>query len=117
VLLLIFILRMSAEYETARPVEVEIDGVKHAGTYRVMAGSVIVYCGDEVKFAAYGTTPSERVARWLLRDICLRHGATKRENAIVSSCNYQAQPEATLLTGDTLGARRATANGIVPLAA
>ena len=74
---------MSTGYETARPVEIEINGAKYAGTYRVMAGSVIVYRGNQVKFGAYGTTPPERLARWLLRDICLRVEATKRESASV----------------------------------
>jgi hypothetical protein len=70
---------MSTGYETARPVEVEIDGIKHAGTYRVTAGSVIVYWRDQVKFAAYGPILPERFAQWLLRDICLKVETTKRD--------------------------------------
>ena len=77
--LLILILIVTIEYENGQPVEVEIDGVKYAGTYRVTAGSVIVYRRDEVKFATYGTTPPERLARWLLRDICLKD----RESVVV----------------------------------
>jgi len=74
---------MSIGYETTRPVEVEIDGVRHAGTYRVIAGSVIVYWRNEVKFAAYGTTSPERRAKWLLTDVCRRVKATKHGSTVV----------------------------------
>jgi hypothetical protein len=80
-LVLIPILSMVIGYETARPVEVDIDGVKCAGTYRVMAGSVIVYWRNEVKFAPYGTTPPERFAQWLLTDVYRRVNTTKRRSS------------------------------------
>ncbi|RZF23821.1 hypothetical protein EVC45_42160 [Paraburkholderia sp. UYCP14C] len=53
-------------------VNVEIEGVTYTGTYRVVAGSVIVYFGSEVKFAPCGMDRSEVVARWLLRDLCFK---------------------------------------------
>jgi hypothetical protein len=42
------------EYESTRPVDIELEGVQYTGTYRVMGGSVIVYLGAEIKFAPNG---------------------------------------------------------------
>ena len=81
---LILILTMITGFENVRPLEVEVDGVRHSGTYRATSGSVIVYWRSEVKFGAYGTTEPERVAQWLLRDRCLKDAATKREGAQTS---------------------------------
>jgi len=58
------------EYETTRPVEVELEGNRYTGTYRVVAGSVIVYFESEIKFAPHGMNRPEVVARWLLSDLC-----------------------------------------------
>ena len=70
----------TAEYETTRPVEVDLDGIRYAGTYRVMAGSVIVYFESETKFAPYGLDRPELVARWLLTDLCRKVEASKRKS-------------------------------------
>ena len=69
------------EYETTRPVEVELDGNRYIGTFRVVAGSVIVYFKSETKFAAYGMNRPEVVARWLLSDLCRKVEARKRKRA------------------------------------
>ena len=58
---------------------VEVDGVKYAGSYRVMAGSVIVYFENEIKFAQYGTNRPEIIARWLLTDLCRKAESRKRK--------------------------------------
>jgi len=68
-----------AEYETTHPLSVELDGVNHAGSYRVMAGSVIVYFENEIKFAPYGANRPEIVARWLLTDLCRKTESRKRK--------------------------------------
>ena len=57
---------VNPEYQTTRPVKVELEGTTYNGTYRVMAGSVIVYFADEIKFAPHGMDRPELVARWLL---------------------------------------------------
>lgn len=69
------------EYETTRPIDVELDGSRYSGTYRVMAGSVIVYFESEIKYAPYGMNRPEVVARWLLSDLCRRAEARKRKPA------------------------------------
>lgn len=68
-----------AEYETTHPMRVELDGVNYAGSYRVMAGNVIVYFENEIKFAPYGANRPETVARWLLTDLCRRADSRKRK--------------------------------------
>lgn len=60
-------------------IEVEIGSTKYTGTYRVVAGSVIVYLDAEIKFAAHGTDRPEVVATWLLRDLCLRAAARRHK--------------------------------------
>ncbi|WP_245623596.1 hypothetical protein [Paraburkholderia nodosa] len=52
----------------------EIDGHRHEGKYRVMTGTVIVYFDGDIKFASHGNDRPEVVARWLLKDLCLKHG-------------------------------------------
>ncbi|MEM5315190.1 hypothetical protein [Paraburkholderia sp. JHI869] len=69
-----------AEYETTHSLNVELDGVNYAGAYRVMAGSVIVYFENEIKFAQYGTNRPEIIARWVLTDLC-RKADTRRRKA------------------------------------
>ena len=69
------------EYETTRPVEVELDGNRYIGTFRVVAGSDIVYFESETKFAAHGTNRPEVVARWLLSDLCRKVKARERKRA------------------------------------
>ena len=69
------------EYETTRPVEVELDGNRHIGTFRVVAGSVVVYFESEIKFAPHGMNRPEVVARWLLSDLCRKVEARKRKRA------------------------------------
>ncbi|TCG03523.1 hypothetical protein BZM27_47860 [Paraburkholderia steynii] len=64
-----------------RPVEVEIDGNRYTGSYRVVAGSVIVYFASETRFTTYGLTRPEVMARWLLTDLCRKVEARKRKHA------------------------------------
>ncbi|MEX3819233.1 hypothetical protein AB3X93_12870 [Paraburkholderia sp. BR14262] len=68
-----------AEYETTHPLSVELDGVNYAGAYRVMAGSVIVYFENEIKFAQYGTNRPEIIARWVLTDLCRKSDSRRRK--------------------------------------
>ncbi len=60
---------MAEDYDS-RSVEVEVNGKKYAGTYRVLSGSVIVYYKDQIKYAQLGMDRPELVARWLLTDVC-----------------------------------------------
>ncbi|WP_188130685.1 hypothetical protein [Paraburkholderia panacisoli] len=53
---------MTDSYET-REIEIELDGMRYRGRYRVMAGSVIVYYESEIKFAEFGMTGPEVVAK------------------------------------------------------
>ena len=66
------------EYEATRPVEIELDGMVYRGTFRVMAGSVIVYYQDDLKFAQFAMDRPELVARWLLSDLCRKVESRKR---------------------------------------
>ena len=54
---------MQFDYETSREIRIDVDGVNRPGRYRVMSGSVIVYYGSEIKFAGYGVTSPELVAK------------------------------------------------------
>lgn len=56
--------------ENRTQVEVEINGNRYVGHYRVVNGSVIAYVGDECVFASYDMNTPEAVARWLIADIC-----------------------------------------------
>jgi hypothetical protein len=67
------------EYETTCPVEVELDGSSYIGTFRVVAGAVIVYYESEIKFAPHGMNRPEVVARWLLSDLSRRVETKKRK--------------------------------------
>lgn len=67
------------EYETTRPIEVELEGATYRGTFRVMSGSVIVYYEGEIKFASFGMDRPETVARWLLSDLCRKFELKKRK--------------------------------------
>ena len=67
----------SADYETTRVVQANVDGITREGHFRVMSGSVIVYYESEIKFAEYGLNRPEVVARWLLSDLCRRVDANK----------------------------------------
>ncbi|MGP8436319.1 hypothetical protein ACT2FY_17350 [Paraburkholderia fungorum] len=64
---------MSEDYETTRPVEIEMDGKKYIGTFRVMSGTVLVYYKDQIKYAQKGMDRPELVARWLLTDVCRKN--------------------------------------------
>jgi hypothetical protein len=44
-----------------------------------MGGTVIVYYDSEIKFAEYGMTVPEVVAKWLLTDLSRRVEAKKRK--------------------------------------
>ncbi|TCG03521.1 hypothetical protein BZM27_47850 [Paraburkholderia steynii] len=69
------------EYEKRRPVEVEINGKKYVGSYRVMAGSVIAYFDGEIRSAPHDIQRPEVVARWLLSDSCKKVEAIKRNRS------------------------------------
>jgi hypothetical protein len=69
---------MTDSYET-REIEIELDGMRYCGQYRVMAGSVIVYYDSEIKFAEHGMTGPEVVAKWLLSDLSRRVERKKRK--------------------------------------
>lgn len=66
-----------AEYETMGTVRAEVDGVVREGKFRMMGGSVIVYFGDNIKYALYRLDRPETLARWLLSDLCRREELTK----------------------------------------
>ena len=72
---------MTTSYETTREIEIELNGLRYRGRYRVMAGTVIVYFETEIKFAEYGMNMPEVVAKWLLRDLSRRVKANKRKSS------------------------------------
>jgi hypothetical protein len=43
---------MVEDYETTREIEVELNGTRYRGRYRVMSGTVIVYFEDEINSPA-----------------------------------------------------------------
>lgn len=63
---------MVEDYETARGIEIELNGTVFRGRYRVMNGSVIVYFDNQIKFASYEMNRPDMVARWLLSDLVRR---------------------------------------------
>ena len=63
---------MDFNYETTKKIEIELDGSRYRGRYRVLGGSVIVYYESEIKFADYGMNRPEFVAKWLLSDLSRR---------------------------------------------
>jgi hypothetical protein len=69
-----------ASDETTREIEFELNGSPYRGRYRVMGGTVIVYCEGEIKFAEYGMNMPEVVAKWLLTDLSRRVEAKKRKS-------------------------------------
>ena len=72
---------MAISYETTREIEIELNGSRHRGRYRVMAGTVIVYYESEIKFADHGINGPEVVAKWLLTDLAHRIEAKRRKSA------------------------------------
>lgn len=70
---------MDASYETTREIEIELNGARYRGRYRVMSGTVIVYYESEIKFAQYGMDRPELVARWLLTDLSRRDEIKKKK--------------------------------------
>ena len=63
---------MASDYELMTDVEIDFEGKRIRGRYRVMNGSVIVYYIDDLKFADQGMTPPGLVAKWLLSDLARR---------------------------------------------
>ena len=72
---------MADNYETTREIEIELNGSRYRGRYRVMSGTVIVYYENEIKFADCGMNATEVVAKWLLTDLSRRLEAKKRKSA------------------------------------
>ncbi|TCK96957.1 hypothetical protein [Paraburkholderia sp. BL9I2N2] len=70
---------MAEDYEFTREIEVELDGTRYRGHYRVMSGTVIVYFEDEIKFASHDMNEPGVVARWLLTDLSRRVESRKRK--------------------------------------
>jgi hypothetical protein len=71
---------MDFDYETTKQIEIELDGSRFRGRYRVLGGSVIVYYESEIKFADYGMNRPELVAKWLLSDLSRRVERKKRKS-------------------------------------
>jgi hypothetical protein len=69
---------MTDDYEVLRDVEVELDGARHEGKFRLGGHSVIVYVKSEIKFGDYGMNRPETVARWMLSDLVRRVNSGKR---------------------------------------
>lgn len=63
---------MVEDYETAKGIEIELNGTVFRGRYRVMNGTVIVYFDNEIKFASHDMNRPDVVARWLLTDLARR---------------------------------------------
>ncbi|CAL8480800.1 conserved protein of unknown function (plasmid) [Caballeronia sp. S22] len=59
-------------------VEIEHDGVRLRGRYRVMGKTVVVYFDDKIKFVDYGLDRPETVAKWLLSDLSRAKPRKKR---------------------------------------
>ena len=69
---------MSYGYDDLRNVDVEIDGVRYEGRFRVSGHAVIVYYGAEIKFVDFGMNRPETVARWMLSDLARRPRSLKK---------------------------------------
>jgi hypothetical protein len=69
---------MEASYGELTVVEIERDGVRVCGNYRIMGKTVIVYFEDKIKFVDYGIDRPETVAKWLLSD--LSRAKTRKQN-------------------------------------
>ncbi|KAE8759030.1 hypothetical protein FSO04_15730 [Paraburkholderia madseniana] len=72
---------MADNDETTREIEIELNGSRYRGRYRVMSDTVIVYYENEIKFADCGMNGPEVVAKWLLTDLTRRLEAKKRKSA------------------------------------
>jgi hypothetical protein len=72
---------MDAGYEATREIEIELNGSRYRGRYRVMSGTVIVYYESEIKFAQYDMNRPEVVAKWLLTDLSRRAEMKKRKSS------------------------------------
>ncbi|SEB97468.1 hypothetical protein SAMN02787142_0655 [Burkholderia sp. WP9] len=72
---------MDASYETTREIEIELNGLRRQGRYRVMSGTVIVYYENEIKSADHGMNGPEVVAKWLLTDMSRRIEMKNRNSA------------------------------------
>ena len=71
---------MDASYETTKEIEVELNGSRYRGRYRVMSGTVIVYYENEIKFVDHGMNGPQVVAKWLLTDLAHHVEAKKRKS-------------------------------------
>lgn len=69
---------MTDGYEELQSVDVELDGVRYQGRFRVVGHSVIVYFESEIKFVDYEMNRPETVARWVLSDLVRRQRSQKR---------------------------------------
>ncbi len=69
---------MNDSYEDLRSVDVEIDGVRYEGLFRILGHSVIVYYEAEVKFVDFEMNRPETVARWMLSDLARRPRSLKK---------------------------------------
>jgi hypothetical protein len=49
--------------------ELEREGTRVKGRYRIMGKTVIVYFEDKIKFVDYGMDSPATVAKWLLSDL------------------------------------------------
>lgn len=70
---------MIEDYETAREIEIELNGKMFRGRYRVMSGTVIVYFDNEIKFASHDMNRPDVVAKWLLGDLARCAESKKRK--------------------------------------
>lgn len=50
-------------------VTIDVNGASHQGQYRLLAKTVVVYYGQEMKFADTAHDDPKLVARWLMRDL------------------------------------------------
>ncbi|AME23741.1 hypothetical protein [Burkholderia sp. PAMC 26561] len=69
---------MSDGYDDLRYVDIELDGVRYEGRFRVSGRSVIVYYEAEIKFVDFGMHRPETVARWMLSDLVRRPRSVKK---------------------------------------
>ncbi|KXU84728.1 hypothetical protein CR51_41355 [Caballeronia megalochromosomata] len=60
---------MEVSYGELTALEIERDGVRVKGSYRIMGKTVIVYFEDKIKFVDYGMDNPSTVAKWLLSDL------------------------------------------------
>jgi len=69
---------MTDGHETLQNVDVELDGARYQGQFRVVGHSVTVYFESEIKFVDYEMNRPETVARWVLSDLVRRQRSQKR---------------------------------------